>query len=428
MAYLHSRSGIARSGVTHAAWVPPSHEIRINGTVRTSSVPYGWTIVDRVDGTPSVFTFRLKAAVTPAVGHRVLVKYATPDDYLFVGTLLQIDQTNWMDDGLFEWSCVALGDHWLLDRYDLVLARYQSTGVRSMVVDILSRFTNGGSTPFTAGYIPSSLGNLDMEFTFETVTGALNRIARAVDAYWEVTPFRAINLFQTPNEAALPTVTIANAIRVRYREDLTQVRTRSLFQGQGSTAAAAANVGASTIAVEDTTPFSDSGGTVVSGPQTITYTGRTMASGPGSLTGVSGIVFDIDIGDPVDLLVEIEDSGAQTALATLLGGGLSGQATHRQQDGRISQGEATGRATADVAAFGGALAELDFTTLHRHMKIGRELVVSLSGSTSISGTYRIQQITTEHRVSKRGTLDLWRHVNTSPFTRKLTDILQQLAG
>ncbi len=431
MAYLQARSGIARSGVTYCGWTPPNVVCKIAGTDRTNSMlRQGWSLSARADGTPATFSFRIRG-VTPTVGQDVKVAYSTPDDYLFGGTILQrtaVPQTT--GSTKLVWDCTAVGYQWLLDRYDVVLRQYASTGVGTMVADILHSCTDGG---FRVGYIPSSLGNLTMDFTFETVWGALKRIAKACGGVLELTPDRVVNIYTSYPEAALATVTQAAMLErsLTYREDLTQVRTRTLYEGRGTTVSAEVSAGAVTVPVNDTGLFSSSGGSAVSGRNLFTYTGRSTTTGSGSLTGVSGLLYDLSINDEVKVIAEVIDAGATTALATLLGGGLSGQVTNYLQDGRLSLGEAEARATEDLDVFAGSLEEATYTykVPQRYVRAGRAVTISVTDPLTISGTFTMQSVTMTAYGDIGGTdFAVHQQVEASGFTRTLTDLLQQLKG
>jgi hypothetical protein len=114
--------------------------------------------------------------------------------------------------------------------------------------------------------------------------------------------------------------------------------------GFGAIATAA---GSTSLPVEDCAQFLSGGGWAEApGGQVFSYTGRSVSSGPGSLTGIpasgpgsltaavragtvsalahltgcAGIVYAINSGDPVNILVIINDAAAQAALAALVGG------------------------------------------------------------------------------------------------------------
>jgi hypothetical protein len=431
MAYLQARSGIARSGVTYCGWTPPSVTVTVGGTVRGSKIlGEDWNLTARADGTPPTFTFRTKE-FTPVIGQDVKFAYATPDEYLFGGTILQrqalpLDRNSTK----LQWRCTAVGYPWLLSRYDRVRARYFNVGVGTMVADILYRFTDGG---FRVGYIPSSLGNLTMDFTNETVWAALQRIAKAVDGVLDLTPARVINIYTSYPEAALATVTQTSILdgAFTYQEDGTQLRTRTLHEGRGSTVTAAVATSATTIPVADASPFSVTGGSAVCGQNRIAYTGLSAASGPGSLTGVTGMLYDLSENDAIQVLVEVNDVAAQAALAAILGSGLSGIATNYLQDGRLSASEATARGNTDLATFSGSLEEMGFTYTRplRHVRAGRSVVVNVTAPVAIAGTFTIQDMTlTPYGIVSGTKFEVWQQVQLAGFTRTLTDLLRQLRG
>jgi hypothetical protein len=431
MAYLQARSGIARSGVTYSGWTPPNVTVRLAGVDRSADVLMrDWALTLRADGQPATFRFKVKNTA-PALGQDVRVTYTTPDDYLFGGTLLQVESTPSDNQSTHVlWDCTAVGYQWLLNRYTLVLAQYASAGVSTIVADILSRFTDGG---FTVGYVPASLGTLSMEFTWETVWDALRRIAKAKGAVVDVTPTRAINMYVTYPEAPLTTVTEADILvnSLTYRGDLTQVRTRTLYEGAGSTTTTAVSAGAATIPIADLTAFDS--GTAVIARSLVTYTGRSALSGPGVLTGVTGLLYDVGQNEAINIVVAATDAAADTALATLLGGGLDGQATNYLQDGRLSSSEATARASADLDTFGGALEDISFVwwPSRRYLRAGRTLPLSVSYPIAISGTYLIQSVTITpcRRMGGEAGLDgMMQTIQLGSFTRSLTELLQQLRG
>lgn len=661
MAYLQARAGIARSGVTYAGWTPPAVKVTINGTDRTSSVlAEEWAITLRRDAPPS-FTFRVKD-FTPTLWHDVVVYYATPNDYLFAGTLLQVEAAPVApNSSVLQWSCMAVGYEWLINRYDKVTKKYLSVGVNTMVGDILATYANGpsysvrvqadnpvghwrlgetsgttatdeeatnngtytgtvtlnqpgavpqdpnrailvagagsvvvgdvfdfagtaacsvecwvkltaihataferivskevtdgggtqgwwlgvdpatASTPgavlfirrlngaadekrsatglvvgqwthvlatydgtsmriylngvesgsavtssksilnhagnltfgarsggtvflnaaldevalynaaltatqaaahhaaavaprFRVGYIPSSLGNLTMDFTFENVMDALERITKAVDSSTLVIrPDRVVDLYVTYPEGALDTLTESDILAgsFAYRQDGTQVRTRTVFRGGGSSATAVVSPGASTIPVEDTARFEAGGGQVIADVNIITYTGRSVASGPGSLTGVSGVLSDIAAGDAIDVLEIATNATDTTALAAALGFGLSGQATHALQDGRLSADESAQRAAADLTTFGTSIKDVDWTykTFRRDARVGQVVQVAITAPVSLSGSFGIQAISlVPYGPTGGATVSLRQHVATTRFVRSLTQLLQQLPG
>lgn len=427
MAYLQSRSNIARSGVTYCGWTPPNVKAYLGGVDRTASLLRDgeWVITQSI-GQPWTFAFTTKS-ITPVEGNDVKVVYATPDEYLFAGTLLQIEATPIAPGSSFlQWHCMATGYHWLADRYDLPLARYRNLGVNTMVAALLANFTNGGFVP---GYIPSSLGNQDLDLSLDaTVMEAIDSLGGAVSAIVEMTPDRHVNVYATPL-ITWPTLTEAKVLKgsLRYQRDLTQVRTRTLVHGRGSTLTASVVAGASTIPVTDTGPFSVAGGTAIAGPNRITYASKSVESGAGTLTGVTGVTWDLSEND--EIRIEAAGTSGTAALAAVLGGGLSGQATHRIDAGGASATACASGVIADLAVFSTALPALSFTykTVQRHLRPGILLPVSITDPLAISGDFLVQSVTTTIRGAMGGTnAEVFQTVTASRFTRILADLLRQL--
>jgi hypothetical protein len=184
--------------------------------------------------------------------------------------------------------------------------------------------------------------------------------------------------------------------------------------GFGSIASAA---GSTSLAVDDCTPFLAGGGWAQApGSQAFLYTGRSVSSGPGSLTGipasgtgsltadvragtvkalahltgVSGILYAINKGDPVNIEVIVNDAAAQAALAALVGG----DGIHEMflTDGTIGITEATARANAELSLRKDPLVTVSFTSRDPSMQSGRDVTLTIT-SPSISGTFKIQRVT-----------------------------------
>jgi hypothetical protein len=427
-----ARSSVCFSGTTYAGWTPPQGTITINGVV--VSVLYNdFTLDTKADGTPATLTFSI-ISTTPLLGQEVILYYARPNDILFQGRILQMSVVT-PDKNTTVYQCTAVGDQWLMDRYDRVNANYLSTGIETIAADILARSTDGN---FRVGYVSPSLGNITMGFTNETVSGAMSRIAKAGVAFWEVVPLdgvsRIVNIYQTYPEQAPATVTDSMIIAqdFTYKTDLTQVRTRVLFEGIGSTATFLVPAGSTTIAIDDISPYSASGGTVSIGFVIATYTGVTATSGPGFLTGVTGLTADVAQGDSVNIVVVTVDAGDTAALAARLGGGLSGQATNSLQDQRLSNAEAAGRGATDIATFGLPLEDAqwtyNYTATQRWLRVGRSVPLNIVHP-PVSGSFLAQEIQITPIWPINGNFQGFKQtVSGSKYVRTMTDLLSKIAG
>jgi hypothetical protein len=125
------------------------------------------------------------------------------------------------------------------------------------------------------------------------------------------------------------------------------------------------------------------------------------------------------------------DAGATAALATRLGGGLSGQATNYFADGRLSVPEATNRATTDLAIFDVPLEEvtLPYKSAQRWLRVGQTVTVAITQPFTLSGSFLIQTVTWHPYRQFGGThTDVFQTVEASRYVRSMTDLLAQLPG
>lgn len=123
----------------------------------------------------------------------------------------------------------------------------------------------------------------------------------------------------------------------------------------------------------------------------------TIAAAPAIIgvpaSGVGSILYDIKQGDAVNLLVQVDDFTAQSALAALVGGGDDGIVEEYVQDGTIGETEARARGTAQLALLSTALVSIRCKTRDVNSHAGRSITVSFGSPTSLSGTFQIQHVT-----------------------------------
>lgn len=172
--------------------------------------------------------------------------------------------------------------------------------------------------------------------------------------------------------------------------------------------------GSTSILVTSVGPFPAAGGFAVIGQQVIRFTGVSSnsligipASGAGalvqsvswgmaitmapSLTGVTGIVYDIRQGDQVNLVAIMDDQTAQQTLAALVGG--TGIRESLLQDGRISLTEASARGQALLVAHRSVLETFTHRSRDPNTRSGALVDVNLPAPTDIVGTFRLQDVT-----------------------------------
>lgn len=185
--------------------------------------------------------------------------------------------------------------------------------------------------------------------------------------------------------------------------------------GQSALSVAA---GATSLPVDDCALFLAAGGWALApGNQLFSYTGRSAASGPGSLTGIpatgvgsltapvrsgtvkaaphltgcTGIVYPISKGDPLNIVAGVGDVAAQTAMSGWIGYG-SGVHEMFITDGRWGLAEATAQATSELTMRKDPLVTVSFESRDPTLMSGRDITITLS-SPAISGTFKIQKVT-----------------------------------
>jgi hypothetical protein len=434
MAYLQSRSGIARSGVTYCGWVKPNFVVYIDGSpIASKAIRYeSLKIVNALDSHTSTMTFTLRGVV-PALGSDIKLTYSTPNVYEFAGHILQVKTATSRKGNAVDYQCTAVGYLWLLDRGvggvgvwpNLVTGKYRC-GVSTAVGDILSRFTSGG---FRVGYIPSELGNIAMDFTMERPAAALTKIAAGVGAYWEVSPDRCVSMYRTYPETTPSVSNSSTVFDIEYDQDYTQTRVRSFCLGGGSTTTAAVAVGATSIPVADLTDFcshrdTSFSGAVIIGNQILRTNSVSVRTGAGTIALADPVLYAISEGEAVSAVGFDGDSLAELALQAALGEANASSVQFVSEAG-VAFDEAQDRASADMDLFSTALSAFAYTTLSREVRPGRLVTVNITTPFTVSGSLRIQQVEiTARGVVTSSSVQFYRRVLTSPWRLTTANLLR----
>jgi len=178
--------------------------------------------------------------------------------------------------------------------------------------------------------------------------------------------------------------------------------------------------GSTTLIVAGAAAFRATGGwAILPGGQVVRYTtivGNALsgipATGPGAIlatinynttitaapalegvpaSGVGAIVVAIKAGDPVNLLVQEDDTNAQTALATIIGG--DGIQEAYAADNRINETEAHARAKAALSLRNTVEETVRYECRDRLTESGSTIQINLPVPTNMVGAYKIQQVT-----------------------------------
>jgi hypothetical protein len=185
--------------------------------------------------------------------------------------------------------------------------------------------------------------------------------------------------------------------------------------------------GATSLPVLDTSPFSASGGLITVGGQVISYTGRSVASGTGDLTGIpasgtgsitvripsgtsvlprpqltgipasgeGAILYDIPQGEAVNIVVVEDDLAAQAAMQLALGSSDPEDGIFEEviTDQRLSSVGAHERAQARLTEVKDPLVEVRYVTKDQTTRAGRSVTITVGPPTNVSGTFKIQTVT-----------------------------------
>jgi hypothetical protein len=429
MAHYHARSGATRSDALVSGLYTRSVALTIGGTARASQIQkdQGFSITHSLNDQPAQGTLWTRRFL-PTMYHEVILRNGGSNGkILFRGRVLGLNSTAKNQAVAARHQLSVIGDHWLMDRFALVTGRYRNQGANTIAAHILASFTNGG---FTVGSIPASLGDIEaIDFTDEPVSKALTRVAQAVNAVWRLDPERRISMAGSgafADDANAPTLvaSVRGYEDFRVTEDGHQTRTRVIYEGIGSTASADVGANATLLPVDETRHYRASGGTVRVNQNTVTYTGVSASSGPGNLTGCSGITYDISVGEPVNVIATRNDGTAQSNLATALGGGLSGIITDKRQDGRLSLVECEERGDTDLLNAKAAPKGVSYATPNEFSTVGKLVAVNVTAPRTVNESFRIQSVTMRPRgVFSTTKADFMYDVDASPYRRTIADML-----
>ena len=187
-------------------------------------------------------------------------------------------------------------------------------------------------------------------------------------------------------------------------------------QGAGAGAAPPTPIGSPTLQISSLAGVPSAGWVVVESATFLRYTG-TSSSGGFFLTGipataVGAILAEIQagavvttvpalvgasplapgtVGDSVQLLAQVDDVPAQTALAAL--DGSDGVIEYYLQDRRLSEPTARARGLAELALFKTIETRLAYTTHDPNTRSGRTVHVDLPAPTNLTGDFLIQKVT-----------------------------------
>lgn len=191
----------------------------------------------------------------------------------------------------------------------------------------------------------------------------------------------------------------------------------SLGEVAPTTSTIGPSVGDASLPVQELSAFASGGGWVTVAGQLIRYTGRSGSSGAGTLTGVpasgigaltasvpydtvvlnaphltgvSGVLYAFNKGEPVNLFVTVNNATAQTTMAGLVGG--DGIHEGYVADRRMSETEITAVANANLTLTKDPLVTVQYQTRDQATRTGRTVSLNLTAP-SVTGDFKLQSVT-----------------------------------
>jgi len=206
-----------------------------------------------------------------------------PDARLFAGEIVVVQQLYEGDRPALVAYHLSCTDYTRALNRRKVLKSYPTQSATAIVLDLMASRLAAG---FTTTYVAANLPSVAIDFTFEDMNRALTRLANRIGGYWYVDYTKALHFFlEEPGDVPAPLEPGGACFdNLRFETDLTQVRTRVLVEGAGTTVLTQINPGETQVPVRDAVMFPATGGQAVVGQQRLTYTG-VITGGPGSLVG-----------------------------------------------------------------------------------------------------------------------------------------------
>lgn len=444
MAYLQARAGIARAGVTYAGLVPAAISVWVGGVDYTALgyIEHETFEVGQAVNTPATCNFVVNGT-TPVAGADVVVLRATPDKRLFGGTLMvpEVSFEGPASESVL-WNCMADGYAWRLGRGASITKSYRQVAVNTIVADVLvTSALDSGSEGFRVGYVPSTLGYLDIDFVLANAYDALTQIASAVQAELRISPDRIVSLYHTSPSAPLATLEDDSEIwNVQYGEELSLARTVLELRCNKKQVTVTADTVIwsnvpTDVEVSDISEFDPNGGLLIAGTARLLYTGTSRPafptapgnlSGPGTLNGVQGsaVMVELRANDAIDFIKNA--FGDAASMSTRLGG-LNGFVIRPLDN--MSLAEVSVRSAQEFSQYGQPPKRLKYETADMATEAGRVLSAAITSPAAVSGDFKIQSVTIRMVGGLDGdTVRLERTVVCAPILieRKFTQVFGNL--
>lgn len=437
-------SNIARSGATRSDYAPPRGALTIAGVDRASAMlKRSCTIVELIDEQPNTCTLTVRAprgGWEPMRFQEVIIGVGNITSRLFAGHILNIRRRLPKKGGQFIRYELDCSDYtWLLNHRRITGRRWANTSATTIVQQILTDF----APLISSSRVQAGLPTVDFTANHEeTVAQALTRLAKMLadpsdqPAYWYVDYHKVLHFYTGIEPDANPVLLTSDASATGFWDmtvetDATQMRNRVHVLGQNTATTAEVAAGATAIPVDDTRMFGDSGGKALVDGNEITYTGKSVSTGPGDLTGVpssgtGSVLYTVAQGASITVLATRENTISQAIVAQVIGDDHDGVIEHAVHDGNVGDAAARLLGDAQLVTFGSPYGEtrITYKTRDKFARAGKAASVSLSDPISLVGTFLIQQVVI--RIDMSENVFPLREVEAGVSKRDLVGILIEL--
>lgn len=315
-AYKFALANVARAGASRSNYTSAFVFVSIGGTeyatapanVNQLVLAETLSITESRGSDANTCTFQVRG-FTPAAPQEVIIRIGSKNqsDRQFAGVILTV-AAGYQDTPANKMFTVTCQDYsWHLTRRR-VTKKYTNLSATAIAVDLVSQVPG-----FTSANVQTGLATIDeISFTGETVLSALTQLANRIANCFVKVLYNKDVLFGTAAESgstAPVSLTSSNktADSIQIASDLSHVITRATVSAGGSKALGEVTAGDAYIPVEDPTWFNTGGGTVLCGPQKISY--LTVDQGGGGTIAGPG-------GSPASALAAAVASGAGVTSGT----------------------------------------------------------------------------------------------------------------
>jgi hypothetical protein len=400
--FLQARAGLARAGATYAGLTNFQLTLRVNDVHRGMLKNTSFRITHSV-GRASTCTFQCNFPIV--AGQSVRIGVDASSRLMFGGTVDRVSRAQ-KDGEITTYDVSCLDWIWLANAKTKIYERFENIGLNTAVSKILTYVDPVlGIRP---GRIPGNLGNVTMTLDGVNFESAMTELTRARSVGWRLTPGKRVDVFQGDPDPGnqLQLVQDTRVKMLKFEEELSQVRTLVQATGGGSQVDGYHPAGSTSLAVKEAGWYTTAGGKLkLAGLPPLTYTSVSAASGPGIVSGITGITRDVSEGENLNVYLEIGDMTAQANMAARLGAGLDGVIIYTLSDGRLNAVTLATEAQRNLDFFKNPVNKVDFAmgapdflwNAQRNWDVGRLVTTDMESEEGdvVEGIFRISDVMLE---------------------------------